>query len=296
MLVATDGRRYRVSETGVPILLDGTLSVFDPDDARAEKRARTGRRSVRRFLRKAVPSPTRSVGARARLARLVDVVLNNAHSDACVLIIGGGTLGTGIGEVIKRPELRVIETDVYLGPRTAVVCDAHQLPFAAQSFDAVIAQAVLEHVMDPAGVVAEAHRVLRPGGIVYAETPFMQQVHEGAYDLTRFTMVGHRRLFRYFDQLDAGVVCGPATAFVWALRYLVRSLPRRSHIAREALDSLVCIFFFWIKYLDDILITRAGASDGASGIYFLGLKREAPISDREALRAYSGSFKRTVSR
>ena len=37
-------------------------------------------------------------------------------------------------------------------------------------------------------------------GIVYAETPFMQQVHEGAYDFTRYTVLGHRYLFKKFKQ------------------------------------------------------------------------------------------------
>jgi SAM-dependent methyltransferase len=80
------------------------------------------------------------------------------------------------------------------------------------SFDAVVAQAVLEHVADPARAVAEMHRVLVAGGLVYAEIPFMQQVHEGAYDFRRYTHVGLRRLFRDFDEVAAGPVCGPAMA------------------------------------------------------------------------------------
>jgi SAM-dependent methyltransferase len=39
-------------------------------------------------------------------------------------------------------------------------------------------QAVLEHALDPPVVVAEIYRVLKPGGLVYADTPFMQRVHE----------------------------------------------------------------------------------------------------------------------
>ena len=50
---------------------------------------------------------------------------------------------------------------------------------ADASVDGVIVQAVLEHVLDPRTVAAEVERVLRPRGMVYAETPLMQQVHEG---------------------------------------------------------------------------------------------------------------------
>jgi len=42
--------------------------------------------------------------------------------------------------------------------------DAHRLEFASGSFDVVYARYLLEHVADPAAVVSEMHRVIRPGG------------------------------------------------------------------------------------------------------------------------------------
>ena len=104
-------------------------------------------------------------------------------------------------------------------------------------------------------------------------------------------MVGHRRLFQWFDQLDAGVVCGPATSLIWALRYFMRSLPRRSRLARELLDRAVCVAFSWIKYLDDYLVDRPGSVDAAFGIYFLGSRRDSPVSDRDVIASYSGAFR-----
>jgi SAM-dependent methyltransferase len=41
---------------------------------------------------------------------------------------------------------------------------AEQLPFPDESFDTVVSSAVLCSVSDPARALAEAHRVLRPGG------------------------------------------------------------------------------------------------------------------------------------
>jgi len=48
--------------------------------------------------------------------------------------------------------------------------DALALPFADGSFDAVCAMDFLEHVEDPARVVAEAARVLKPGGLFFFHT------------------------------------------------------------------------------------------------------------------------------
>lgn len=46
-----------------------------------------------------------------------------------------------------------------------------QLPLAAGSLDAVVASSVLEYVADPAGVLAECARVLRPGGTLLCTVP-----------------------------------------------------------------------------------------------------------------------------
>lgn len=51
------------------------------------------------------------------------------------------------------------------------VADAAQLPFAAGSFDLVTCQTVLMHVADPEAVLAEAFRVLQPGGLFVAAEP-----------------------------------------------------------------------------------------------------------------------------
>ncbi|HEU4842605.1 MAG TPA: class I SAM-dependent methyltransferase [Ilumatobacteraceae bacterium] len=49
--------------------------------------------------------------------------------------------------------------------------DATRLPFAAQSFDAVVTSEVLEHIPDDTGALAELVRVLKPGGVFAATVP-----------------------------------------------------------------------------------------------------------------------------
>jgi SAM-dependent methyltransferase len=51
-----------------------------------------------------------------------------------------------------------------------VQADAERLPFDATSFDRVLLSLVLHQLAEPAGAVAEAFRVLRPGGLVLVRT------------------------------------------------------------------------------------------------------------------------------
>jgi SAM-dependent methyltransferase len=56
------------------------------------------------------------------------------------------------------------------GPRLSVIrADAHDLPFPDATFDVAFCRWVLEHVRDPAQVLCEMYRVVKPGGHVLVE-------------------------------------------------------------------------------------------------------------------------------
>ena len=65
--------------------------------------------------------------------------------------------------------------------------DIHSLPFNSETFDFVISDQVLEHVMDPQKAVHESYRVLKKGGIAIHTTCFMNYIHYCPTDFWRFS-------------------------------------------------------------------------------------------------------------
>jgi SAM-dependent methyltransferase len=290
IVCADKAHRYPMVD-GVPVLIDDSTSIFATEQVAASATLH-GHRSLPYRIADAIrPPESFNSDAPMRFARFRDLVCAEAEDGpARVIVVGGGVQGKGMECIDGDPRVEIITTDVYISDQVAVACDAHQLPFADGSVDGVIVQWVLEHVMSPHDVVAEIHRVLRPAGLVYAETPFMQAVHEGAYDFTRFSDLGHRRLFRMFEEIDRGVALGPATSLLWAIRYFMRSIPRRSRLAVRLLDLVTSCSAFWLLYLDKYLSDHDGAYDAASGVFFLGRRAEMPVSDREIIAGYRGTM------
>ncbi|HEU4408388.1 MAG TPA: bifunctional 2-polyprenyl-6-hydroxyphenol methylase/3-demethylubiquinol 3-O-methyltransferase UbiG [Polyangiaceae bacterium] len=91
---------------------------------------------------------------------------------------GGGLLSNGLaregfdvtGVDLSEPSLEVARRHDATGSVRYLKADAYALPFGDGSFDAVCALDFLEHVGDPARAVAEAGRVLRPGGLFFFYT------------------------------------------------------------------------------------------------------------------------------
>jgi SAM-dependent methyltransferase len=78
--------------------------------------------------------------------------------------------------------------------RVDIIAPADDLPVDEGSFDAVVCTQVLEHVAEPADVLAELFRVLRPGGRLYITVPLAWEEHEAPYDFFRYTRFGLRHL------------------------------------------------------------------------------------------------------
>jgi SAM-dependent methyltransferase len=279
---------------GVPILLNESNSLFrivDYTDPPRAHRPPTLAQSINKTIQDHLPSLGRSRRSGRNYAQLAALLMERP-APRRVLVVGAGILGEGIRSLITRG-LEVIDMDVVRGPGTAIIADAHDLPWADGAFDAVVAQAVLEHVLDPPRCVAEMHRVLKVGGFVYAETPFLQQVHSGAYDFLRFSPLAHRRLFRFFEEVASGSSGGPAIVLAWSWKYFLLAFAR-TRWQRPLLNIAAHLTGFWLQYLDRAVIDTPAGQDGSWGYYFLGRRSDTPLDDRALLSSYPGAGVKNV--
>ena len=267
---------------GQPALIDFSCSLVRADVLTASGISPIKRRPNWLRITKGWLFGTANLSAR-NVVSFRDHVLSHGIERPLVLMIGAATKGAGTDGLYETEAVRQIAFDIYPSAYTHFIADAHQIPLASGSVDGVCIQAVLEHVINPEQVVSEISRVLKPGGLVYAETPFMQQVHEGAYDFTRFTEVGHRWLFRNFETISRGALGGPGLSLYWAAKYFVRGLTRSRWLGD------VFSLPFALAALMDGMIREDHKIDGSNGAYFLGRLTGTSISLSSIVDEYRGA-------
>ena len=280
---------------GSPILIDPRRSVFTPDDIVAdyERTLAVPQRSWVRRLTWWIASRTPHVTSHRRqeviARRFADRLAAETPAPA-ILIVGSGTDGIGMAAFRAIPGATLCEFDVYLTQTRMLVADLLDLPFEAGSFDAVVAQGVLEHVIDPHRAAEEIHRVLKPGGLLLSTTPFVLGVHLPVADYTRFSRLGLIRLFRRFTPLDCDVIEGAGVSLAYSLSYFGMALassfghPAGAKIAKYAVNYLI----FFLPWVDRFVRRSPISIDAASSYFYIGRRSETMLADREIVAMFKG--------
>lgn len=118
-------------------------------------------------------------------------------------------------------------------------------PIASASMDGVGCFAVLEHVSRPWETAAELRRILKPGGLLYIDWPFLQPVHGYPSHFYNATRYGLEKMFEDgFEVVSLGTFAhqGPDYTMTWLLKELAHSLPEgrtRERLLRKTVAELI---------------------------------------------------------
>src|SRR5258705_2157192 len=189
----------------------------------------------------ALPPPRRFSLSSLPMTRFLDDRffhhINGCNPDMRILNLGSGV---GLFDGAFRSDLRFVNLDVWRNERTHILADGHYLPFADGSFDAVVSNAVLEHVRKPWIIADELWRILKPGGRIFIKLPFLNVIHDER-DYNRYTDRGLEALFDRFEKIDCRVSAGPGSFFgPFLVEYLICFVPGRvlGRLARGAFTLL----------------------------------------------------------
>lgn len=115
------------------------------------------------------------------------------------------------------------------------------LPIADAVADVVLSLSVMEHLREPRVMLGEVRRILKPGGRILLQVPFMWWVHEAPHDYYRYTRHGLQYLFEKTGFVDIRIY--PQTGFwaMWILKFNYQSkrLIRGPWLARKLAKSML---------------------------------------------------------
>ena len=187
-------------------------------------------------------------------------------------------LDLGSGNDRRAPN--VITLEIEANSNVDIVGDGHQLPFHDNVFDAIINEAVLEHVLEPKQIVDEIYRVLKPGGYVCAAVPFLQGFHASPHDYQRYTVPGFNHLFSAFIKIESGACAGPTASLHWIFReYVGLMLSFGNLLAAKIISLIIGWLTFPIILIDYILMINKHSHILASAVYFVGQKEKTTTTE-----------------
>lgn len=156
-----------------------------------------------------------------------------------------------------------------------VVADVCRLPFRDNTCDGIWMGGLIEHVPEPSELIRECQRVLKPGGWLYCEAPFLYGEHNAPGDYCRWTRQGLSRLFPGWEIEWVTDVTGAFSALACQLRVCLSLLTSfGSDLLYRIMHEAVWSYVVWpIKQLDVFFRHHPRATTHAVGYGIMVRKR-----------------------
>lgn len=101
-----------------------------------------------------------------------------------------------------------------------ILCDVKNIPLKDCSVDLILSTSSLEHLEFPDEFFKETYRVLKPGGVLYINVPFVIQEHEIPFDFCRYTRYGLKKLYSHSGFENINVL--PTSSSISTAEHLFR--------------------------------------------------------------------------
>lgn len=156
------------------------------------------------------------------------------------------------GSSSVRYGMNCVNVDIQNKQNVDVVCDIHELPDSLGNFDAIVCNAVLQYCHTPQKVASEFYRVLRPGGYLFVEAPWVQPFCPDTPDRYRFSQDALKSIFLNFEIIKVGPSIRSGSAFAMLGVHIARTLTSNRYInyLLGKLAVFVLYPFRWIRTAD----------------------------------------------
>jgi SAM-dependent methyltransferase len=258
----------------MPLLIrpdSDVLNWYQPRKTSALKPP-TAKNKLRRFVESKLPPERIWTQKSQRTIQKMLAEKNPDHPDSTVVLIGAGY--EPVYRKACHPYQDIIRAGLAQRGDADLTCELCDLPIEENALDLVFSSSVLEHVYNPERAVEEMYRVLKPGGYVYAEIPFMRAFHMIPVDYQRYTISGIEALFTRhgFTLLEKGICSGPFTSLALFIQDFAGGLFSFNRYLGLLIGLFLILSLHPIKYLDRACEDTHWAKTTACNFYFLGKK------------------------
>lgn len=193
----------------------------------------------------------------------------------CLDELPAGGVGLNVGAGATNVDPRVKNLDIEAGPNIDYVASAEAIPLESASVDLVITQETLEHVPDPFLAMREISRVLKSGGTLFCQVPFVIGYHPRPQDFWRFTKEGIVRLAE-----GVGMKCveltpteGPGVGFYFVLvEFFAMTLSLPLPSIYKLTKALGAVLFYPVRLMDGLLVHSPQRDRICGGYYIIAKK------------------------
>jgi SAM-dependent methyltransferase len=195
--------------------------------------------------------------------------------EKCIARLKDNEVGLNVGAGTTALDKRIRNLDIFPGEHIYYVAKAEAIPEKDNFFGIIITQEVLEHVQDPFKAISEIYRVLKPGGTLYCQLPFIIGYHPGPTDFWRFTKEGITELVTRvgFEVEEIGITVEVASGFYRiAVEFFAVLFSMPLSFLYHPLKAVFSLALYPIKFLDYILQFSKQADRIPGGYYVIAKK------------------------